>query len=301
MDKKPVNDSFYDSFSLSIAKSVSLIIYFGAVLTLSLITETNIFLVFFSTIPVFLFILSLFYMIKNSVDEFLLWVMPLIFPSVFLLLWYSKIFITLSNIDGPMITLLNIVISYIINIIVLLIIGLNKKITRRNIDSQKYKIREIPEKNDFSIIKNKDQHLKNENYINAFTKKDFKKRLRTIEDKCKAINFVIGRVYSNKNGGSEEIRAKLRIPSELYNKFSEISKKNYNVHELEEVLKKIIEKLLNLETEEKLLFDSGSDNRIIDILSKNDSDPIVEYLQETKEICEDILKNINSRKIKDFL
>ena len=80
------------------------------------------------------------------------------------------------------------------------------------------------------------------------TKKNFKYNLRGIEDKCKAINFVIGRVYSDKKGGNKEVREQLKINRDLYNTFSEITANfsNDNVKDLIIILILLIHSLASI-------------------------------------------------------
>ena len=44
--------------------------------------------------------------------------------------------------------------------------------------------------------------------------------VHSIEDKSKALNFAVGRVYNKYHGGTNEMREKLRIPADWYNEFS---------------------------------------------------------------------------------
>lgn len=131
---------------------------------------------------------------------------------------------------------------------------------------------------------------------------NFTSRLRGIEDKAKAINFVIGRVYGDRNGGNATIRSKLNIDRELYNAFSEMSGdvSPENKKKLIDVLLAIQQKIINLELPEKKLFslpkraklirDVNGNDTILVVLSKNDSDPVVDYYVEAKEICQNMLE-----------
>jgi hypothetical protein len=126
--------------------------------------------------------------------------------------------------------------------------------------------------------------------------------LREIEAKAKALNFVVGRVYSEKNGGSPQIREKLNIPRELYNKFSQITTdySSNDAKELLEILTVIRNKLTLYELPEKTVFtlgdggerllrDSSGSTAILEVLSNNDSDPVVEYYTGAKEICDKLI------------
>ena len=131
--------------------------------------------------------------------------------------------------------------------------------------------------------------------------KNFTTRLRGIEDKAKAINFVIGRVYSDKNGGSARIREGLNIDRALYNAFSEMSAdiSAENKKKLISVLEAISKKLASLELAENKIFkisprakltrDVHGKDTVLEVLAKNDTDPVLDYFVEAKEICSNML------------
>lgn len=130
----------------------------------------------------------------------------------------------------------------------------------------------------------------------SITKENFEVSLRTIEDKCKAINFVIGRVYATRKGGSEDIRRVLHINRELYNSFSEITQ-NFS----EEKKTTLLRLLYLLKRKCRLFFAKEKDlikpakgrvkvkrstgDTVLDVLEKNDRDPVRDYVTEAEEIC----------------
>jgi DNA repair exonuclease SbcCD ATPase subunit len=132
----------------------------------------------------------------------------------------------------------------------------------------------------------------------SVTKSTVGNTLRGIEDKCKAINFVIGRVYADRKGGSKEIRQRLHIPSELYNSFSKMRSEHdpEQIPQIIELVRNIYNHLIQLELPEYNLFktrkeqlpvmrDEEGKSKIIDVLENNDADPVREYFLEAKEIC----------------
>jgi hypothetical protein len=316
------------------AMAVATILYVGTLLLLSLLTETSIFIVFVATLPLLLFIISLFYLLRIDVDALLLWVMPLVFPLIFLAIWYTKTFTILNATDGPSVAVINIFISYVINIFILLIIGVGKgadKLRERreerhqekNLETQQEQTHHVHAlKQELDSVKEQLHHTK-KTLEDAHTKLDeardelqaakdlvvskenFNVTLRGIEDKCKAINFVIGRVYSDKRGASPEVRDKLKIDPEWYNAFSEITAdfKDEEKHDLQEVLHNIMNRLVHLEQKEsdvvKLhigtlpVFRKLGDS-ILEVLARNDKDPVTEYHKEAKEICVKTLKYLKS-------
>jgi len=243
----------------------------------------------------------------------------------------AKVMPILANMDGQVMTVLNIIISYVINIFVLIIFGISSRVRpekkvifkevekvidiserkeakyeqklsdfNKEIDSLKTKLVDTTTK--LTETKNKLYDAKKEITIN---KENFNVSLRSIEDKCKAINFVIGRVYSDKRGASAKIRDRLRIDSRLYNKFSELTSdfKEEDAEKLSKVLEKIHDRLLQLEFPESKFIkitdaqtpterDVLGNDRIIDVLKKNDKDPIEDYYTEAKDICQKLLQYV---------
>ena len=142
------------------------------------------------------------------------------------------------------------------------------------------------------------------------TKKEMVGRLRSIEDKCKAINFVIGRVYSNKKGGSKELRGELKIPRELYNDFSDIlsKPKSTDKYYLLKILKAVHKRLENLEKLEskigagrgKLYVQRKFNDTVLDFLERNDNDPIKDYHAEAKLICTKLISLVEDDNLEAY-
>ena len=288
---------------------LALIIYISTVISLAYLSDANIFIVFIGTLPTLLYLITFFYLIRNDFRKTILWVLPLLYPLIFLLLWYSKISKLLTTLDGQVIAVLNILISYLVNILVLFVFSIGTKRSVPKKDNSRYenKIGQMSE--ELSSVKSKlestNDELESTKTELIDTKKDlvinkenFNITLRSIEDKCKAINFVIGRVYSEKKGASTIIREKLRISSDLYNSFSELTAdfKTEDAAKMLEILDKIHKKLLLLELPENKVIhlnaailsvdrDVLGHDKIIDVLIKNDKDPVMDYHSEAKEIC----------------
>lgn len=331
-------------FTENVALIVALVLYIGTVLSLSLLTETSIFVVFVATMPILLYLIAFFYLVKIDPHMGLLWVLPLVFPIIFLLIWYSKTLYVLNMTDGPTVAVINILISYAINIFILLIMGFGRREPRekrvahqtshvvhhvhsgavpehnelrKELDDARMLLHDTKSRLDEAHTKlaatkaeldeTKNVLQENKNIINEakniiINKENFTVNLRGIEDKCKAINFVIGRVYSDKKGASPKIRAGLRIDSELYNSFSEITSdfKDEQATKLFNLLKKIHDRLGRLEMREKDLLTIGDaklpvartadgSDRVIDVLINNDKDPVADYHADAKEVCEKVM------------
>jgi hypothetical protein len=327
-------------FTENVALMVALILYVGTVFSLSLLTETSIFVVFVGTLPILLYLIAFFYLIKIDPSMGLLWLMPLLFPLIFLFIWYSKTFYVLNMTDGPTVAVINILISYVINIFILLIMGLGRiehhktpvqhhvhhltpattdahHALKKELDDTRVELHHTRNKLDEAHAKlaatkaelddTKTVLQENKSVIteakNIIVNKDnFSITLRSVEDKCKAINFVIGRVYSDKKGASPEIRDALRIDAELYNSFSEITAdfKDDDAHALFDLLNKLHARLVIFEMKEKDFFtlgeaklpverDINGNDKILDVLIRNDKDPVADYHTEAKEVCEKVI------------
>lgn len=186
-----------------------------------------------------------------------------------------------------------------------------------------------------SIIKNLQLEIANQknlreeineetiNYIKELEKSNssaqlFKKNLRTIEDKCKVLNFVIGRVFSKRRGCKAAVRNRIKIDSSLYNRFSELSYdlNSKNAIVLLEIIKEIYSKLklyklplkefhdslpnkeqFNLNGMEKE-FDINSQIELIDFLDVADSDPAKDYYSELLTICANLISYIRNSILK---
>lgn len=129
--------------------------------------------------------------------------------------------------------------------------------------------------------------------------------VHSIEDKCKAINFAIGRVYRSSNGGTTSMRDEIRISSELYNEFDRTLKEGTK-EQIKDALSKIGHRLFSLQKTEKEIFgekikhlkniirDDNGHSRIIDVISKNDNDPVNNYYADALEAYDEIRKKIDS-------
>lgn len=132
----------------------------------------------------------------------------------------------------------------------------------------------------------------------AISRQSLTTTLRSIEDKCKALNFAVGRVYSDKKGGSPQLRELLLIKREYYNRFSEITA-DYSdedaktllgvLHQLKEQLavfaKKEADVFVVKPSEIVVQRKPDGQSIILDVLADNDTDPVREYFTEAADIC----------------
>ncbi len=195
------------------------------------------------------------------------WIMPLIFTIAFVILSFLQA-PPFSKMEIWKLAFLNLIISYI-----------------------------------FLIIISYPDIYKKEEHDTKKDEKDIHHSVHSIEDKCKAINFAIGRVYRSSNGGTTSMRDDIRISSELYNEFERLVKEGTK-DEMLTALDKIGESLLKLQKKEKDVFGSrinhlknlvrekDGSNRIVDVISKNDNDPVMKYYADALDAYNEIRKKI---------
>ncbi|RME31500.1 hypothetical protein D6789_02535 [Candidatus Woesearchaeota archaeon] len=217
-------------------------------------------------------------LLDGQFKDVLFWLTPLAVCLLFLAVgpWAN---VMLDNqLDIPSLTAVNLIISYLI-----LFVG----------QGLEY----------FSSLRSERVVLEN---VEDFSPEHLDKYIHTIEDKCKAINFVIGRVYRESRGGTKALREKIKIPSEWYNEFNDIT-----VNDLKEkkefallLLQKIEAQLKTLLMPEKDVFtldevrrldiahDANGYDRIIDVLAVNDRDPVEDYFLGAMDFCKKVSEGL---------
>jgi hypothetical protein len=261
-----------------------LLLYVSAIGALGVATRSSLSSIFIGTLPLLLFLLSFFFLFtRHKVNKVILWLLPLLFPLLFFGFWQANVLHTLSSMEGPALTVMNILLNYVITIF-FLIIFTNRFQNRFHVEEIHHlrkKVKEYEEK------------------LNI-TDKNMKFNLRSIEDKCKALNFVVGRVYSDKKGGNKSLREQLKIHRDWYNLFTEITAdpQKEDLHALHEVLEKIMGTLTLMEKKEssvlkvkkgKLPVERMDSDTVLQVLVRNDKDPVADYHAQAKEICEKII------------
>lgn len=304
MEKKEVSP-ISKKFLLILASTIYVFVLIG--LTSS--ANGNIGIVFLSLFPFLAHIAFFFFSLEEEHKLFkMIWILPVILSVLFYLVWYSGLNI-LNQIDGSTIFVLNIVLSYIVNAIFIIfyqrkstISSKKHKNLKQNFHSlrQSYMERSNVQSDEIENLRKKVKDFENKLKV---TKENISFNLRSIEDKCKSINFVIGRVYGKNHGGSERIRDSIKINSDWYNAFSELTQdfKKEDSSRIYIILDNIHQKLKILELKENEIFDhlslskldldrahDGRD-RILDILATNDKDPVYDYHQESLEICQKLM------------
>ncbi len=380
-----------------VLKAFPVVIYLIAVAFLAYVTEESIALVLLGMMPALIHLFVLLYFDPNHKENHVIvFLSPLVLSTLFLLMWKTGIDPTVTNMDGPTVAFLNVLLGYVMMLFFIrrkpkkIIRTEVKTIIKKRVKEDEEEIKKLrtsirhyaqqlhavqrhakvteaemqPLRNainnyqarigadqeelrrlremltnyelelsttrqDAEIHKRRTGPLKEtiqkyEQRVDAdsselerlrqlvdqyahelqLTREELGKNLRSIEDKCKAINFAIGRVYADKKGGSKTIREKLKISSDLYNRFSEmIQDDDIENKEFVLILKDIIKKLNQMEHKEKdvvkvkkarVKVDRKVGDSVLTVLDTNDNDPVNDYHAEAKAICKKLIELLNS-------
>lgn len=231
------------------------------------------------------------------------WVIPLLAALAFYIIATTSGSAYLAGVDVPNIAVANFIVS------IILVIGIESMISAQGraphgkarlhyTSEEGSEVEETVTRN--STESSSSGYTEGEDMSFSRDTKQFEEYIQSIEDKCKAINFVIGRVYSNKHGGSPKLRESIRFNPDWYNTFSKIESGSImkNIVMLKKVLWSIYDRLLLLGKHEADVFtkadisrlkglardEKGSD-QIITVLSNNDKDPVMTYYQSAHEFC----------------
>lgn len=285
-------------------------------------------LVFAGMLPTFIFIVSLFYY-EQQMQPIPFWFTPAILCILFL--WTAASGVPVyGGMLIPVVATVNAVLSYLFAVLFWLAGIQSKQTSQEDVQEQEAQVSSEAQETDYQQLAHAYAHQshhyaqQNQQYADhirrlqeelhrakqhTVTDENLTRTLRSIEDKCKAINFVVGRVYSDKRGGSPEIREKLTIPREWYNAFSEITAdyEKEDAAQLLDVLGKIYSRLLVLHQAEKDAFkpikdaqlpvdrEPKGEEMILSVLAKNDKDPVMDYYAEAKEICEQLITYLKAQ------
>jgi hypothetical protein len=271
---------------------VGLLVWFVLIIFLSMATKSPPFNIFLGLSPVMLTIIVAYILVdKFHLESGFLLVFPFIFTALFFILGYADL---LGEIDYLTLSVVNIIFGLVFMLVIIIHYAMINH--SNNVDE------EIIEESTFkteSIVPD----LSDEEGIKSF--------VASIEDKSKAINHAIGRVYSVKKGGSDVLRSKIRIDPEHYNEFNEL--KNHNPEHRKNLaiglVRNIRHSLNVLELPEKKVFrpeeieklerlerkPDGSD-RVLDVLINNDKDPVKSYFEGAVEFCDKALKELEELK-----
>ena len=219
-----------------------------------------------------------------------LWFVPLILAASFFFIGTNYEYMN-NNMDVATLTSINIIFSLIFLALFFTLIQLTKPTKKRKIEKKENKVEEK------TIIIEKPNV-------------DIQEYIASIEEKSKALNFVIGRTYNKYHGGTLEQRQQINLKAEWYNELSqalqnEESADKMRVFMIVENIEKQLEKIKKPEKEvftEKQLQnlknldrDHNGNSAILEVLMKNDADPVELYYKGIEEFCETIRREIEEK------
>ncbi len=270
-----------DFFELLSGMFIFLIILL--ILAISFTSKQNLFFVLIGLFPtIFIIIISMLIHEHYANYRSALWLIPIVVVGIFYFMGHSTAFFN-TQFDVDLLSGVNFILSVIYMLIVFSVF-----------------LNDFKEK----LIVQQDKKV--------IAKKSLQEYIHSIEDKSKALNFAIGRVYSKYHGGSKEIREKLRIPSDWYNEFSLIGVGTQKIDyvKLEELITRFELQLKQFEKTEFELFKEKSNNlknlirevkgtdKIIDVLDHNDKDPVKSYYKGALEFCKMVKEEIKNKNLK---
>ncbi|MCA9478524.1 MAG: hypothetical protein KC535_05235, partial [Nanoarchaeota archaeon] len=187
------------------------------ILVIAAVGDHKIFLVLVGLFPTILTIMvSLMIHEQFSKGTQLLWLLPIITSAGF----YSLSLIpdlALGSLDIPVLTGVNFLLSILYVLIVFSVFKNARHHEHRKETKEEKEMQEV---------------------VMPVPEQTIEEIIHSIEDKSKALNFVVGRVYNKYHGGTTEMREKLRIPAEWYNDFSLIGfgTDHIDYHKLQEII-----------------------------------------------------------------
>jgi len=292
---------------------IALVLWFFIIIMLSIVTESSPFSTMMGLSPVlFTIIVSYILVDYYHLESGFLMVFPVIFTGIFLLMGMGHM---LGEVDYANLSVVNLVFGLLFEAAITMHHSLLKKHLQEEhvVEEKKTEIVVSPgsdaAKKELVEVKKELASVK-KMIVKLDSDEDVKKFIISIEDKAKAINAVIGRVYSVRHGGTESLRKKIKIDPEHYNEFNELKDKAPSKRKSAAVsiLNKINSTLDVIEKPEKEVFDStdlkgllnlqrdtrGYD-RVLDVLAKNDSDPVKLYYEGAREFCKEALNALETK------
>ena len=258
-----------------------LIVLFFILVTTAVNTSAPFYMVLFGFSPTLLtIVIGLLIFEEIVLSRTIIWLTPFVLAALFLIFANGDRVIR-ENLDVSSLAAINILFSAIYLAIFFILLSLLTHLEKERMKKTPPQVTSVP-----TIVKSVPLTIKE--YISS------------IEDKSKALNFVIGRVYNKYHGGSKELREIISIKPDWYNEFSESmqNEEKPDKKRMLQILSNFENKLDLLEkTEKEVLGDKHVLNlknlernkygteQILNVLIKNDKDPVESYYKGAKEFC----------------
>ncbi len=276
------NKILFEGFSL-----FSLLILMVIIISTAVSTESPLLFVVIGFLPsIITIVLSLILYEESFHHKLTLWFLPLIMAASFFFIGTNYEYMD-YNMDVAALTSLNILFSLLYLIIFFSLLQITKP--TKKIKKEQKKIIQEPK------IKIEKPEVNIQEYI------------ASIEEKSKALNFAIGRTYNKYHGGTLQLRQQINLKAEWYNELSQALQNEDKADKLRlfMIIENIEKHLENLKKPEKEIFsqkqldslknldrDLNGNDAIIDVLMKNDADPVELYYKGMQEFCETIRKEL---------
>ncbi|MBN2459303.1 hypothetical protein JXB28_03375 [Candidatus Woesearchaeota archaeon] len=265
---------------------------------------------FIGLLPILLTIIVTYIVLDNyHLENGLILFFPFVFTAIFFILGLSNNLP--KGMDYALLSTVNVIFGLLFDIVIIMqysILRRRRKIREREEIAVDEHGDEQPEEEDVKEEEPAEEPKEQPKVcIRLDTDEGLKGFVSSIEDKAKAINAAIGRVYNVKHGGSEALRKKIRIDAEHYNEINELKNLPLDKRRILaiELLRKIKDKLDLLMKHENEVFDKGElqrlanlerdvdgDYRILDVLVQNDKDPVQSYYDGAVEFCDEALDEL---------
>lgn len=271
------NKILFEGFSL-----FSLLLLLVVIIITAFSTDSPLLFVVIGFLPAIVtVVLSIIYYEESFSHKLTIWFIPLIVAASFFVIGTNYSYMN-HNMDVGTLTSVNIIFSLIYLSVFFSVIQISKKPLRQK--SQKVVIQK-PEL-------------------------DIQEYIASIEEKSKALNFVIGRTYNKYHGGSLELRKSINLKAEWYNELSEALQNEDKSDKLRlfMIVENIEKHLSKLKMKEKDVFsqkqldslknldrDLDGNDKILDVLMKNDADPVELYYKGMEEFCDTIRKELEEK------
>lgn len=282
------------------------IIFLFIIAALSRSVMFNVFVAFLPTIVAIIASVAVFDMLTENRKVILLGI-PLVLCFTFFMLGTMSTHPIFRQIDVPNVTALNFVISLIF-VFVSLLLGATERRVFETQEEQELDetLDDLDDEIEHESPAVKDRfHLSPD--MDEDEEKELKEYIQSIEDKAKALNSVIGRVYAKKHGGTSETRDAVRIHKEWYNEFASLERVDpkEKIVRIRHLVNLIYERLLLLQQPENIVFgyrhqylkglnhDPEGNTSVIDVLIQNDRDPVEVYYRSALKFCERITMELS--------
>lgn len=279
------NKILFEGFSL-----FSLLILMIIIISAAFSTNSPLLFVVIGFLPSLItIVLSLILYEESFHHKLTLWFLPLIMAASFFFIGTNYKYMD-YNMDVATLTSINIIFSLLYLIIFFSLLKATKptkKLTKKQ--TKEKPITEEPK------IKIEPPEVNIQEYI------------ASIEEKSKALNFAIGRTYNKYHGGSLSLRQQINLKAEWYNELSQALQNEESTDKLRlfMIIENIEKHLENLKKPEKEIFtqkqldslknldrDINGNDAILDVLMKNDADPVELYYKGMQEFCETLRKEL---------